>query len=358
LLIFLLLFDLPILNSFKDAFTDLSMTDNGLVQVRKGQYPTADTNILIINSKGLSLNGLKTLIDSISINKPKVISINYSGYQVEGNYQEITKELIANPLIVLGDRISDFKNKSNNIYYTNIGDGDSNHIVRYFLPFNKVAGRNYKSFYSRIIEKFNFNIYSALVLRNNPKEIINFRGNYTQFYFMEAEEILKNDYEPSIIKGKIIIIGNCAVNEDFKELRDYYFTPLNGEPMGRSNPDMFLPEIQANIISMLIDNNYIFVVPLWANILVAFLLIYLNFALFLFIIEKKESLYELVSLIIFLVESFILLLLDVQFFRDYNIESGLTVSLIALSMGLLLFEVYTESILPIYELFKAKRSKN
>ncbi len=353
-----LLLDLPILSSFKDAFSDFSLTDNGLVQVRKGQYKVADTNIALINTKGLNLKGIKALVQIISDYSPKVIAVNYNGYSNEENYHQITNELITNPAVVLGCRIADFTKKSDNIYYSNIGSGDSNHIVREFSPFYKTESRIYKSFYSRIVEKYNNKLYANLVNRNNPKEVINFRGNYTQFFFLEAEDIFSNQYDPSIISGKILILGNCSVNEDFKELNDYYFTPLNDEPMGRSMPDMYLPEIQANIVSMLIDNNYIFVVPNWANYLIAFLLIYLNFTTFLYIIEKKESLYELLSLIIFLVESFILLLLDVQFFREYNIESGLTVSLLTLAIGLLMFEVYTESILPIYLLFKSKRSRN
>lgn len=90
-------------------------------------------------------------------------------------------------------------------------------------------------------------------------------------------------------------------------MKDRYYTPLNERSSGRSIPDMFGVIIHANIISMLLDEDYIDDVPEWLLYLFSFLYFY-QLLYFLKVVEKNFFTVAFIRLIQILQFVFIFLL--------------------------------------------------
>ena len=141
------------------------------------------------------------------------------------------------------------------------------------------------------------------------------------------------------------MLGYIGPSVAQKDLEDIYFTPLNSNYAGRSYPDMYGVVIHANIISMILNRNYINVMPMWLSFILAFLLCYFNVFLVKLIYENITDYYGgLVKLLIFF-QMILSLIFTVQIFHFMHYKISLTIALIAI--------VLTPSSVVLYEkLFK------
>ena len=123
--------------------------------------------------------------------------------------------------------------------------------------------------------------------RNKNVERIHFLGDINSFVKFEAALLLDTTLDLSAaFKDKIVLIGYLGNDEWSKPMKDRFFTPLNEQYSGRSLPDMFGLVIHANIISMLINDNYIYEVPVWLASILEIFFCYAN-VLFIFWIYKR-----------------------------------------------------------------------
>jgi CHASE2 domain-containing sensor protein len=86
---------------------------------------------------------------------------------------------------------------------------------------------------------------------------------------------MDSSFNVNTLTNKIVLVGytgHAAPGTANFEDEDRFFTPLNSRLSGRSLPDMYGVIIQANIIRMALDKDYIFVFPTWLNFLFAFCL--------------------------------------------------------------------------------------
>ena len=123
-------------------------------------------------------------------------------------------------------------------------------------------------------------------------------------------------------------------------MKDRYYTPLNERSSGRSIPDMFGVIIHANIISMLLDEDYIDDVPEWLLYLFSFFIFFINYYIFLKVVEKK----------LFFTVAFIRLIQILQFVFLYsccilllcglNIKLGFILIITSVILSFELFEFY------------------
>ncbi len=144
-----------------------------------------------------------------------------------------------------------------------------------------------------------------------------------------------------MITGNVVMF--CFLGKylgDRESLEDKFYTPLNEKYIGRAFPDMFGGVVHANIITMILNEDYIDTISSNQSTALGIFLALLNVALFSMIYKKIPKWYDGITKLFQLAEIaaftfLILYLLDVYSFK---LEMGLALVAIAISGDAL--EVY------------------
>jgi hypothetical protein len=334
---------IPIINEFAEAIYDFNLSDQAISKIKDQVYDKADTNIILINSRNLDYESFVGIIDKI---KPHSRVVGVLKSEDTSTFNSVYDNYKNDAKIVFGDEAGDSK------YFSSKLSDEANHkTVRKFEALS--AGKN--SFAVELLKRAFPSRFQTLLQRKHKSEIINYIGSANRFINYSADDIIQDDsLDLSVFNNKIVIVGAYYGDDEFKNLKSLYFTPLNDNPSGRAFPDMSAAEISANICSMCVNQNYIEKLNFWISLLIAAIISIANSLLFYSLIKKNEKIYEIVSLFIFLLESIILLALSLFLRLNYQIEANLTIVVLFLAVSLFAFELYNESIKPIRELYKNK----
>jgi CHASE2 domain-containing sensor protein len=123
------------------------------------------------------------------------------------------------------------------------------------------------------------------------------------------------------------------------DLEDAHFTPMNPEVSGKSYPDMYGVYIHANILSIMLADDYIKIMSPWLAWVLAFILCYLHMIIFAFYFNEKTKWMHLVAKIIQLTTSVLLLWIEFLVFQYYNYKIDMLPAIVAiiLSVDILYF---------------------
>jgi len=345
--------NIEIFNPFVHSFMDFELTD--LYYSKLKTQTTLDTNIILVNAGNLTREEIARQLTTLNKYHPKVIGVDLLFKDKKDEYGDslLMLALHENKNTVLPFSINSTGkevkpsfiriNPFFGTFYSGYIDlcGDSVSTVREFYPFLKFNNDKYISFDAKIIELFDLNAFNYLKKRNRLKERINYTGNTKNFIYFDSVDVINCPEQLSIIKNKIVLLGyfNLANNGKRSSFEDIHFTPLNQKISGHSFPDMNGITIHANIISMIINQNYINMMSGWLSFLIAFLLCYFNIAFLIHTFIHGPKWLHFFSKIIQLMVSVVILLLVFYVFRlfHYQIESTLTITAIILSVDVLYF---------------------
>lgn len=196
--------------------------------------------------------------------------------------------------------------------------------------------------------------------RQNAIEIINYRGNTPDTYgastysgryqFLDVHQALDtNSFSGDMIRDKIVVFGFHGEDINDRSWEDKFFTPLNREYAGRGRPDMYGVVVHANVISMILKEDYIGRMPGWLSIVVSFVVLFLVAAVFFKIEENLPIWYDLLSLFIQLALFVFFSLLMILVFSYYSIQLDFTLTLAAVALAGTSFELYYGGVLRLYE---------
>ncbi|MGB9857670.1 MAG: protein kinase domain-containing protein [Dictyoglomaceae bacterium] len=162
---------------------------------------------------------------------------------------------------------------------------------------------------------------------------INYLGGPSNIRTISYSSILKKEVDLSILKGKIVFVG--AVSD---LLKDSYLTPFTGyKRWGKiSLSNMPGVEIHANILSNLLNKNYLISIPLWINLIILFITLFLTG-----FIQRKRI---LINLLILFGSVFIYSFVNIYFFNKGIILPFIT-PLLGIFLGFIGNIVY-QNILP------------
>jgi CHASE2 domain-containing sensor protein len=403
--------ELKMFNAFDpigQSLGDMEMTDITFSQMRDD--PLIDTNIVLVNIGLLTRAGIAEQIRMISHFKPKAIGIDsFFGCQYcppgkidslccplaydtlsnmifgeaireAGNVVMVTKLLQTDSLLKAekGDsniydslEHSDIMLRQNAMEgYANL-DTDAGHqedlkSCRRFNPRIEVNGEYQLAFSTRLAMIYDSARTKRFLARNKYSEVINYRGNiydpfgaseYAGRYFtLDWDQALdSSSFVPSLFKDKIVIMG--FLGNDLKDTSwdDKFFTPLNKNYAGKTRPDMYGAVVHANAVSMILNEDYIEEVTETQQFLIAFLVCFLNVALF-FVINKKIPLwYDGLSLLLQLVQIIICTIIMIYVFKWANFKLNLTYTLAALALVGTCFEMYENVVKRIFLSEKVRR---
>ena len=350
---------IPIIRDFAASISDFSITDIGMKAVQEEMFQSADTNIVLVNIKNSSISTIESAINIAKSANAKVIGVNLEGISEQDDKNFLINEFNADNHIIFGDENNMImgKNANKSAHNNTINPNRKHSTTRYYSKAYISDSQSYIPKILMLASDNKVNQYRQLLDRNIDKEVINYRGNYKKYYYYSAGDLEMAEIDSNSFAGKIVLLGEIETLPNRGNLRNLYFTPLNENPSGRSIPDMSKTEIEANILSMVMNLDYIDQTPTYFIVIISILGVFANCLIFYLIIDWNAIAYEIFSLALFLIESFALVLITIHAKHNLHYELNLSLLLLSWAIGLLCFEVYNESFKPILKLILDKRRK-
>jgi len=366
-----ILFTLPLKLELNDpvsnALTDFDTYDVVFSKMRPPVVP--DTSIVIVNVGYLNRSQIARQIERIEKENPKVIGIDLLFSESENSNDDsiLTSVIASYDNCVLVNQMAAFNESSEsydslalpslsfsgNIKYgfANLptsGD-ESRRTVRNFISFALARGDTVLSFASRIAGLYNPIAMNEIVERGEKLEPINFRRNISElgYYFINYDQVLDTSVNISVCKDKIVLLGFTGIDLQTKTFEDIFFTPLNQNYAGKSFPDMYGVVIHANIISMILNNDYIDEMPFALTLLIAFFICYSTTYSLERIKKSFATLYEGVSKVLILAIMVFYFFIAVYVFYLYNFKLNLTFTLFSIFLIPTALEIYDEHLITI-----------
>jgi CHASE2 domain-containing sensor protein len=153
-------------------------------------------------------------------------------------------------------------------------------------------------------------------------------------------DIFEENFVSDVFEGKIVILGYLGEDLSNTSWEDKLYTPLNTKYAGRTNPDMYGVVVHANILSMILNGNFIDSMSERAGIMIGALLCLLNVIGFSLIYRLLPRWYDGLTKSIQLIEALILLLVVVMVFHFFSYKLNLTLGIIAVLFAGDSLEVY------------------
>ena len=349
------------LNVFEEVLEDYNLTDVYYTKIRNNDAVSFEDRIVLVNI-GDAARGRGSIAQEIAIlNKynPKVIAIDakflglkeedpMGDFQLATAIQEAENFILASEFKVTSDTSTGwdtlytppplFKNDAHTAY-VNVGN----------LEFGEQTKNNQKEpcFPVKIAELYDKEAAEKFLARGNEIENIYFKGNLEKFSKLDVEDVLNENFIPELIKDKIVIMGYMGDHyTDYYFDEDKFYTPLNEKQVGRGTPDMFGVVVHANIVSMILDENYIYEMAPYLGYIFAIVICFLNVALFSAILRnKKWAPYYGLTKLIQLIEVLIILTISIFSFALFNYKVDLTLAFLVIILDGDITEIYIDIIL-------------
>jgi len=286
-----------VLNPMKLALKDFDFNDVAYAKAHKDENIQLDRRIVIINTGHLDRAELGFLIEAINAYKPRVIGLDH--YFTAPKEQEKdsilreafikTKNLVAVSVAYKAghDSIDIHKNNFDDVLtkrgFANLV-GEEIGTIRSYAPFDEVDGKRYPQITSAIVKEYDLKAYEKLEKRHKDQEIINYtralnEEDKKKYQLLEPDDLYTDKVDSNLLKDKIVLLGYVNL-EDPNDIEDKKFTPMNHKFYGKQHPDMFGIVVQANIISMVLDGNYVKKMPKWLAWVVAIVIGWIHMSLF------------------------------------------------------------------------------
>lgn len=355
------------------SLTDFRITDIVDSKIVQRDQLTADTNMILVNcvENNEEVNNLELakIVNIINKCNPKVVGIKKMiRHSKIPKWDAVLGQVLSNcNNLVLSVRMKDYDNDkeefttihSSDDFFMKFGKvGFENFLpvkdertftIRGFSPKLEVKNKSYNSFAVEIARLYKPEFVKKLFKRNKRIELIEYLGPY-QFFRMEASDVLEQNFETGLLNNKIIILGRISTKDAIDSnmaLEDVFFTPLNDSYTGKAFPDMYGSIVHANIISMLLQGNYLTSTPTWVLFIISFILVYINMVIFTYIVVRNKKWYEILSLLVFVVESILMLAATIICFIFFNFEMNLTIPIFAIALSIIMYEIYHSSLKPL-----------
>jgi CHASE2 domain-containing sensor protein len=375
-------------DSIGKALGDMELTDYVFNNLRED--PPLDTNIVVVNIGNLSRREIAKQIELISKYEPKVIGID-AFFHCGGLPRDTVncpplKDSVGNAMlsraikkagnVVLVSKLlqsrklaaSDIEDEYDSLAISDpmyrdsaMGEGfasletdaayqDDAKTCRTVNPSMVVNGKREFAFSVRMAMFYDSVKTQKFLARDNFSEIINYRGNvydffhqtnYPQvFYTLDVQDVLTENFVPGMIKDKVVIFGFLGGVLGDPSWNDKFYTPLNLKMAGKANPDMFGVVVHANIVSMIMNEDYVNRMHAWAEVAMAILLCLLNVALFSLIHDKLPDWYDGITKLLQVLELLLLPILMVTVFHLYSFKLEITIALAAIALVGDSYEIY------------------
>lgn len=361
------------------------------VASRQAQSP--DNRQLLVNFGNIGRAEIAALIEKLSAMEPKVIGINALFNCPPGPIDSIScpfgLDTVANRMLANAIRkadnvvlVSRIRNDMSIALYDSIELSDAI-FQRYArhgfdaLPttesyqnhravrsmFTRVNGPNgtvlawsvaVASMYDSVkVEKF--------LSRGNAEELINFRGSIDlhrlrlaknldldlsgfggMFHAVDAVDVLNGIVKPEEVRGKIILMGYLGDYLGDPTAEEKFFTPLNSGAGGEGKPDSYALVINANIINMILNEDYIHEQSDWDALAMNFTFVMFHVGLLVFLRNRYPKWFDLYASILIVIQIALFSFFRIWLFREFSYRVFFDVSVITLAVAGIGINIYME----------------
>ncbi len=362
--------DLGFLDPVGKALSDFDVYDIYFSKLR--EEPNADTNIVLVNIGNLSRAEIEHQINVINRYSPKVIGLDALFFTEKDSQSD---SVLADAFskvenMVLVSKL-DYYNDSNDSYdslitsidkfsvhtkngFANLPDDatGSFRTIRNFKPSAVCSGKQVYSFAVNVTGIYDKDAADEFNKRENEYEMINYRGNYNKFYYIDSPDLFDETRSFSFIKNKIVLMGYMGTDLSTQTVDDAFFTPLNEKYAGRSFPDMYGIVIHANIVSMLLNRNYIGQMPYIFSIIFAIILCYINALILVYMKKHHDKWYNGFNKAFIFVQTVGNLFLGVWLFSSFNYRINLTLAIAVIVLVPSFIDLYYNYLETLYAKIK------
>lgn len=365
-------FEASFFNPLKKAFSDFSFSN--IYFTRMADTTRIDTNVILVNTGNLTRLEQARLISNLSKYHPKVIGIDHL-YLVEKPDDSVFIEAIRNaPPIVTACALSDFRDEkytsllksAPHLPFRYIGfanfpvDEPQMSTIRHTLLNYTIDKDTLYSLALSIVRKYDSLRFIKAKRWINENQLINYSGNLSCFINLEGRHYLDSAADLNIIRDKIVLLGYMgdSLNTSPLKLEDIFYTPMNTRIAGHSYPDMYGVVIHANVISMILQDKFIYCVPFFYEGLFAFVFIFLQLLWVVKLAQKQKEHSEVLVVILQYVSSGVLLYLYFMLFAKARISFDMTLTIVGLIAMKLAVEIYSFVIEFLNRYFKIRTTLN
>jgi CHASE2 domain-containing sensor protein len=346
-----------VLNPMKLALKDFDFNDVAYAKAHKNEDIVIDRRIVIVNIGHIDRAELGFLIETVNGYNPRVIGLDtYFEGPKEPEKDSVlraalkkTKNLVAVSVAYKGDHdsIKIVKNNFDDVLqkrgYANL-IGEDIGTIRSYAPFDEVDANKYPHITTAIIKEYDLKAYEKLEKRHKDQETINYtralnEEDKKKYQLLEPDDLFEDRIADSnMLRDKIVLLGYVNL-EDPNDIEDKKFTPMNHKFYGKQHPDMFGIVVQANIISMVLDGNYIKKMPKWVAWLVAIVIGWIHMSLFIRYYLESHIWFHLVAKLAQLFSVIAFAYLGILLFDKFEVKLDMkyTLYVIALAVDVIYF---------------------
>jgi len=337
-----------VLNPMKIALKDFDFNDIAYAKLGKGN-DSLDRRIVIVNTGHLDRAELGFILEKVNSYKPKVIGLDiYFNAEKDPEKDSILREVLGKTKNLVAVSVAtplehDFtinKNYFDDVLskrgYANL-IGEDIGTIRYYSPFENIDHQKYPQITSAIVKEYDSVAFNRLEKRHKEVESINYTRRTHQYQVIESEDLLADIVEGSVMENKIVLLG--YINNDPNDVEDKKFTPMNDKFAGKAIPDMNGIVVQANIISMVLDGNYIKKMPAWVAWIFAILIGWVHMSLFIRYYLESHIWFHLVAKLAQVFSAIFFAYLGIFIFDKFRIKLDMkyTLYVIVLAVDVIYF---------------------
>jgi CHASE2 domain-containing sensor protein len=241
-----------------------------------------------------------------------------------------------------------------------VGDGyydfveGPDEIRRHIRPFRRMDDTLYPSLTARMLKEADPQAYAGLTRRRNRFEMINYQGDLNHYNVVSLHRFLHPEGEQdqaSYFRDKIVLIGFFKEEPPYV-LEDMHFTPMNSKRGGKSFPDSYGVVIHANILEMMLKDEYIHELPPGVVYLMTFFIIFLINILYIHRLTRGRGHNEFILFLLQFVLAIGLLYLSLLLFDVFDLAFDQMPLLIAVVLSFEIFWFYEWLARQLHNYFK------
>jgi CHASE2 domain-containing sensor protein len=348
-LLSLLFFNTAFFNPVSKAIQDFSFLDVYYAE-RLSKNERINPEIVLINVEHKSRHEIGLVLEKILAAKPKVVGFDVILKEFKKTAadtllgSQLKSNNVINSVVLSADKTignHPFFTFKKDLGFVNFNFDTQSTVIREFVPQMQQSSINYESFSSLIAKTYLSKKYwDKFELKEKLQEsrVINYQGNLEHFVHFTIDEFMMLENK-NIIKDKIILLGylGTPTGNPF-DVEDKHFTPLNETTAGKSLPDMHGSVIHANIIAMIISDNFMYKVPQFWILLLTFLFSFLASIYFIWLNKRLDISYRTVRKTILFLFAIVLIWITLVLFKNgIVLKSAPIIAVTVFSAGFIKF---------------------
>lgn len=330
-----------VLDPIKLALQDFDYNDLAYSRMGKNKNALTDTNLVIVNIGEAERGEIAAIISKVQSQQPLVTGVDvlFEQPKTAADDSVLVSLAKASPNLVMVYKLDSLERKGKPVgflYACSRAKGYSNFVgeeggvIRYYLPQVTQDTATYTSFAAAVVQKAAPEKYNRLLQRGKTTETINYTRNNENFLVVDGRALLEGS-ETVFLHNKIVLIGYVPAKST--DVEDKHFTPMNASSFGKSVPDMHGVMVHANIIQMILKENYVGKMPTWLTWVIAGLLGWIHMAFFLSYFVEKHLWFHLAAKVAQVASAVFFLYLGLLVFFQFDYKINLTPSFLAIILA-------------------------